>query len=438
MVLLKYVVLSIYGVPAFSWRYVGVKEAKRIFYALGVASLVLAIFRVGAAPIGGYFAFLVIPLGVLGVDFCLSFMGLAGVRILKRMQAEREERLKDKTLNPVKKLTLLIGAGRAGVLVAKEVEQNPHLGMTIAGFVDDDRLKIGEIIQGIKVLGSTKNLDVLVDKSHAEQAIITIASASGSAIRSIVERCKAISLPVKIIPGIHEILDGRVNLSRIREVTIDDLLGREAVKLDMETIGHFLSGKRVLITGAGGSIGSELCRQVARFKPECLVLVEQAENNLFRVHQELMREWPEVEVSPCICDVCDQRRVDVLFSRFEPQVVFHAAAHKHVPMMEWNPGEAVKNNVFGTKTIADAADRYRADAFVMISTDKAVNPSSIMGATKRAAEIYIQSLAVRSKTKYVAVRFGNVLGSAGSVIPTFQAQIRRGGPVTVTHPDMRR
>jgi FlaA1/EpsC-like NDP-sugar epimerase len=438
VVALKYVVLSLYGVPAFSWRYIGVKETKRIFVALLLPTALLVAIRLVLGPVGGSYRWMVIPLGALMMDFCLSFMGITGVRVLKRLDAERQERSRDQSLDRVKKRTLLIGAGRAGVLVAKEVEQNPHLGIAIAGFVDDDPLKVGEIIQGIKVIGRTKDLDALADKTRAEQAIITIASVQGSVIRRIVEICKAIPLPVKIIPGIHEIIGGRVNLSRIREVTIEDLLGRDAINLDMEAIGRFITGKRVLITGAGGSIGSELCRQLARFNPECLALVEQAENNLFRIHQELSREWPELEVSPCICDVCDKNRVEVIFAQCEPQVIFHAAAHKHVPMMEWNPGEAVKNNVFGTKTVADAADQFGAEAFVMISTDKAVNPSSIMGATKRAAEIYIQALAARSKTKFVAVRFGNVLGSAGSVIPTFQAQIRRGGPVTVTHPDMRR
>jgi FlaA1/EpsC-like NDP-sugar epimerase len=269
-------------------------------------------------------------------------------------------------------------------------------------------------------------------------AIITIAAAPGAAIRRIHAECEQIGLPVKIIPGIYEILKGTVNLSRLREVTIEDLLGRDAVELDMEAIESFLRGKRVLVTGAGGSIGSELCRQVARFGPSRLILAEQAENPLFYVHKELVEAGTGLDIAPCIVDICDSRRVDQLFARLRPQVVFHAAAHKHVPMMEWNPGEAIKNNVFGTKKVADAADRYGVEAFVMISTDKAVNPTSIMGASKRVAEIYVQSLAQRSQTKFVAVRFGNVLGSAGSVIPIFTQQIRKGGPVTVTHPDMTR
>jgi FlaA1/EpsC-like NDP-sugar epimerase len=221
-------------------------------------------------------------------------------------------------------------------------------------------------------------------------------------------------------------------------VTIEDLLGREAVELDLEAIGAFVSGKRVLITGAGGSIGSELCRQVGRFGPEQLIMVEQAENVLFEIHGELARTMTTLAATPCIADVCDSERLERIFARYKPQVVFHAAAHKHVPMMERNPGEAVKNNIFGTKKVADAAHRHGTRAFVLISTDKAVNPSSIMGATKRVAEIYCQALSKQSKTTFVAVRFGNVLGSAGSVVPIFKEQIEAGGPVTVTHPEMKR
>jgi FlaA1/EpsC-like NDP-sugar epimerase len=243
---------------------------------------------------------------------------------------------------------------------------------------------------------------------------------------------------VKIVPAMYDILDGKVKLSRIRDVSIDDLLGRETVKLETDLIERFIRGKRVLVTGAGGSIGSELCRQVARFSPEILILVERAEYHLFSIHGELLASDPELRTVPCLVDICEHDRLEALFQEHRPEVVFHAAAHKHVPMMEWNAGEAVRNNVFGTKEVADAADRHGAEAFVLISTDKAVNPSSVMGATKRVAEMYVQALSRRSETKYVAVRFGNVLGSTGSVIPTFQAQIAKGGPVTVTHPDMKR
>ena len=439
VVLFQYLLMTMFGVPRFAWRYVGLVEMKRILAALGIASAVLVGFRLGLVHVGGYARYVIIPLSVLAMNFVMAFMFITGTRVLRRILAERTERGQHaRETDVVAKRTLLIGAGRAGVMVAKEVSQNPNLGMDVVGFVDDDSVKIGTVIQGHRVLGDTASMGDLVAKHRVEQAIITIASASGSVIREIVARCERIPLPVQIIPGIYEILDGRVNLSRIRPVTIEDLLGREAVQLDVKAIGEFLTGKRVMVTGAGGSIGSEICRQVARFDPEKIVLVEQAENVLFDIHRELVRTAPGVPCVPCIADICDEKRVDELFTLHVPQVVFHAAAHKHVPMMEWNPGEAVKNNVFGTRVMADAADRLGAKAFVMISTDKAVNPTSIMGTSKRVAEIYVQGLSERSKTKFVAVRFGNVLGSAGSVIPIFKEQIASGGPVTVTHPDMQR
>jgi FlaA1/EpsC-like NDP-sugar epimerase len=290
------------------------------------------------------------------------------------------------------------------------------------------------------VLGTTYQLTELAERSGAKQVLITIANAPGSDIRRIKAACDEAHLPAKIIPGIYEIVGGQVNLSRIRSVSIEDLLGREAVHLEMEAIAGALAGKVVFVTGAGGSIGSELCRQIARFHPRQLVLVEQAENALFNIHRELlaMGEGLGARVVPAIGDVTDAARMEALFLKHRPQVVFHAAAHKHVPMMEWNPGEAVRNNVFGTRCVADLADKYGVAEFVMISTDKAVNPTSVMGASKRTAELYIQTLSQKSQTRFVAVRFGNVLGSAGSVIPIFQEQIARGGPVTVTHPDMKR
>ncbi len=439
VVLLKYLLLVTFGVPNFSWRYISLKEAQKIFAAIAIASAVLVVLRLGLVHLGGRSRYVVIPLGILGMDFILAFFGIAGSRVLRRIQAESSERTeRSRASSVIDRRTLLIGAGQAGVLVAKEVTQNPGLGIKVVGYVDDDTRKIGTIIQGHKILGDTASLTELARDKKIEQAIITIAAAPGSEIRRIVKLCESISLQVKIIPGLYEILDGKVNLSRIREVTIEDLLGREAVQLDLDAIGEFISGKRVLVTGAGGSIGSELCRQAGRFGPEQLILVEQAENPLFEIHRELSQAWPGLDAVPCIADICDKKRIDKIFSEWKPNVVFHAAAHKHVPMMEQNPGEAVKNNVFGTKIVADAADKYHTEAFVMISTDKAVNPTSIMGTSKRVAEIYIQALSKKSDTTFVAVRFGNVLGSAGSVIPIFKEQIQKGGPVTVTHSEMKR
>ncbi|MBN2803617.1 MAG: polysaccharide biosynthesis protein [Deltaproteobacteria bacterium] len=439
VIILQYLLLSMFGVPRFAWRYVGLRESKSIFYALLIATSILVAMRLGFVNVGGYAKFVIIPLGVLAMDFIMAFLGITGVRVIRRIVSEGVERDSGKraNLSQIEK-TLLIGAGRAGVMVAKEIDQNPGLGMKIVGYVDDDPIKTGTIIQGHRILGDTASLLSIMEQTEATQAIISIASANGPSIRKIVDECKKVELPVKIIPGIYEILGGKVNLSRIREVTIDDLLGREAVNLDREAIAAFLKNKTVMVTGAGGSIGSEACRQIALFNPAKLILLEQAENALFFIHKELTGNFPELNIIPCIADVADIHRLDEVFNTYKPQVIFHAAAHKHVPMMEWNPGEAVKNNVFGTKNVVDASDKHNVETFVMISTDKAVNPTSIMGTTKRCAEIYVQAKSSASKTKFVAVRFGNVLGSNGSVIPIFKEQIAKGGPVTVTHKDMKR
>jgi FlaA1/EpsC-like NDP-sugar epimerase len=441
VVVLQYGILTGFGVPRFAWSYVGLREMRRIVSALATSagSLFVIRFLAGQMQHRYYFAgYAFVPGGVIVIDFSLAVLAVAGVRVLRRILAERGGGTLRGRKAIVEQRTLLIGAGQAGVAIAREIGKHPELGIRAVGFVDDDARKIGTEIQGLPVLGSTAKLKEIVRRSGAEQSIITISNANGKDIRRIRQLCVEQGLPVKIVPGMFDILDGTVQLSRIRDVSIDDLLGRDVVSLDTDLIGRFLQGKRVVVTGAGGSIGSELCRQVARFGPESLILLEQAEFSLFSIHEELSLSHPSLRTIPCIADVCDGSRVDAVFSTHRPQVVFHAAAHKHVPMMEWNPGEAIKNNVFGTKEVADAADRHSAEAFVLISTDKAVNPSSVMGATKRIAETYVQALSHRSKTKYLAVRFGNVLGSTGSVIPTFKAQIARGGPVTVTHPEMKR
>jgi FlaA1/EpsC-like NDP-sugar epimerase len=323
-------------------------------------------------------------------------------------------------------------------LVAREVDKRPDLGISVVGFVDDDRRMVGTIVHGIRVWGQLDQLPALAARLGAEQVLVTIANVEPHVLRRVVKRCEAAHLPTKILPALYQVIDEQSGIGRLRDVSIEDLLGRESVRLDMGLIGTFLREKRVLVTGAGGSIGSELCRQVARFHPKSLILVERSEFALFTIHQELLKSHADLNIVPRICDVCDNDRLETVFSSDEPQIVFHAAAHKHVPMMEWNAGEAIKNNVFGTKAVADACDRHTCEAFVLISTDKAVNPTSVMGASKRVAEIYVQARSVHSNTKYVVVRFGNVLGSTGSVVPTFKAQIAAGGPVTVTHPEMTR
>jgi FlaA1/EpsC-like NDP-sugar epimerase len=439
----QYGVMLAFGVPRSVWRYVGLREAVRIFGAAGAAALCLGVVRLGAGVffdiVLGPAQYAAVPLGVIAMDAVLVAIGISGVRIARRLQMEAVESRRRSNAGP-KVATLLIGAGQAGVMVAREIENRPDLGIKPVGFIDDDPNKVGSVVHGLRVLGSTAELKALAAKHAAAQVLITIANAPGPAIRAIKKACDEAQLPAKIIPGIYEIVGGQVNLSRIRNVSIEDVLGRDAVTLEMDAIARDLKSRTVMVTGAGGSIGSELCRQIMRFQPSKLLLVEQAENALFNIHRELVANDPRLDgvLKPCIGDICDAGRMEALFREHRPSIVFHAAAHKHVPMMEWNPTEAVRNNVFGTRSVADLSDRFGVERFVMISTDKAVNPTSVMGASKRCAELYVQSLSARSKTRFAAVRFGNVLGSAGSVIPIFQEQIEKGGPVTVTHPDMKR
>jgi FlaA1/EpsC-like NDP-sugar epimerase len=436
VVLLTYAGLAAFGVPRMSWRYIGIGDVGRIFVATSATTSLFVLVRVLSRFVSIH-AVVVIPLGVLAMNFVLAFLALVGIRALRRVQGEASER-KRQAEGAENHRVLLIGAGEAGVLVARELARRPDLGLRPVGFLDDDALKIGTMIGGIPVLGSPKDLARIAEHKHVQRVLITIANAPGEQIRRISELCRDARLETKIIPGIYEIVGDKVNLSRIREVAIEDLLGREPVQLDEEVVSSSIRGRIVLVTGAGGSIGSELCRQVARFGPSRLVLVERFENALFEIHRELVRTFPGVLIEPAIADLCDERRMTQLFESTKPELVFHAAAHKHVPMMEWNPGEAVKNNVGGTRTLANLSARYGVHRFVLVSTDKAVNPTSVMGATKRVSEIYVQALSRTTATRFVTVRFGNVLGSSGSVVPIFRQQIANGGPVTVTHPDMLR
>lgn len=440
VMVVQYACLAALGVPSFAWRYIGLREVTRIFLALVIASGFAVIARLVSGDIAArvfpHAEYFLIPFGVILIDFSLAFLGITGVRVVRRLLAERTAN-QQRGPTPEPRRILLIGAGQAGLMVAKELAQRPDLGLKPVAFVDDAPTKRGLVVHGIPVLGTTAEIPEIAARKNVKDALITIAQAPGRDIRRIRDLCVDHGLTTKIIPGIYEIVGGHVNLSRIREVGIEDLLGREPVELDASAVSEELRGRVVMVTGAGGSIGSELCRQVLPFSPARLVLVERAENALFDIHRELARSG-SIDVAPCVADVGDRDRMQALFVQHRPDVVFHAAAHKHVPMMEWNPGEAVKNNVLGTVTLADLAVDHGVDAFVMISTDKAVNPTSVMGVSKRTAELYAQSLAQRAKTRFVTVRFGNVLGSAGSVIPIFKEQISRGGPVTVTHPDMQR
>jgi FlaA1/EpsC-like NDP-sugar epimerase len=437
VVLLQFTVLLLTGVYSFVWKYVGLAEVKAFIMSALISALPLVLLRFGLP--GKYWSWQV-PISVIFMDTMLAFGGVLGVRVLRRAMYERYEKRRKELQSgkEPKRRVLMIGAGRAGVMAVKEIQGRADIDLDVRGFVDDDLRKQGSVIHRVKVLGTPDDLPRLVRAHDIDHVVITIAQASRNELRRVVEICEKIPVKVRIIPGLYEILQGRVEVSRIRDVQIEDLLGREQVRLDEEGMQRFLAGKTVLVTGAGGSIGSELARQIARFNPTSLLLVERAEFALFNIDRELREAWPDLSIVPLTVDVCDETRMRSIFSTYDPQVVVHAAAHKHVPLMECNPTEAIKNNVFGTRRLGEMAGRFGVEAFVLISTDKAVRPTSMMGASKRVAELVIQDLDSRYETRYVAVRFGNVIGSAGSVIPIFREQIRKGGPVTVTHPEMMR
>jgi FlaA1/EpsC-like NDP-sugar epimerase len=440
VIAIEYGFLAVTGVPHFSWRYIGLREAMRILGATVAGTATFVVLRVLAGAATGWVLahHAILPYGVIAINLPLAFMAISGVRIMRRITSERAE-LRSRGVESTKAIpTLLIGAGQSGLMIAKELRVRPELGIRPLGFLDDDLDKHGTILHGIRVLGSIADVQRIAATYSAQQAIIAISNAPGETVRAISVACAAAGLEVKIVPGLYKLVGGQLNLTRMRNVAIEDLLRRAPVALDDAAIGADLRDRVVLVTGAGGSIGSELCRQVSSFGPKELVLVERNENALFEIHRELSASHPELTFVPCVADIGDEPRLREVFSARRPEVVFHAAAHKHVPMMEWNPGEAIKNNVLGTRRLADVAHSFDCRSFVMISTDKAVNPTSVMGATKRAAEIYVQALAARSKTRFVTVRFGNVLGSNGSVVPIFREQIERGGPITITHPEMRR
>ena len=372
--------------------------------------------------------------GILMLDMFMTIMLLSGVRMTVRLY--HEEFFSER--RGTARRFLIVGAGNAGEALLREMLRRKDSQYEVVGFVDDDPAKRDMEINGIPVLGTVDDLPAVCKKQNIDEIAIAIPTATRKQLRRVVQVCQGTKTRFSTVPSLTDIAEGKFQVSQMRDVEINDLLGREVVNLEMDKIELFLKDKVILVTGAGGSIGSEMCRQVCVFKPRQLLLVEQAENPLFFIERELIKSYPQASLECIIADITDKARVEQVFSRYRPQVVIHAAAHKHVPLMEQNPGEAIKNNIIGTRTIADAADAFGAECFVMISTDKAVNPTSIMGTSKRVAEMYIQDLNKTSKTHFVTVRFGNVLGSNGSVIPIFKQQIAAGGPVTVTHPEMRR
>lgn len=378
-----------------------------------------------------YIVHITLPRSVVAMSWALIILLIGFTRFTWRMYVQNQKRNGRK---PGRK-ALIVGAGDAGAMVARELK-NHDSDLEPIGFVDDDNSKQGQQLLGLTVLGARDKLPQLVQRHGVEEIIIAMPSVGGGVIRELVDICKATGARLQILPGVYEIIDGKVSVNHIREVQLEDLLGREPVKVNLEEMARYLEGQAVMVTGAGGSIGSELCRQIAGFKPDKLILLGHGENSIHKIWLELQNLHPDLNLNIQIADVRDKLKIERVFKEQRPKAVFHAAAHKHVPLMEMHPGEAVKTNVFGTMNVASNASRYGVGTFVMISTDKAVNPTSVMGATKRIAEIIVQKMCRESNTRFTAVRFGNVLGSNGSVVPIFKEQIARGGPVTITHPDM--
>jgi FlaA1/EpsC-like NDP-sugar epimerase len=432
--IIKPLVYRRFGLYKRVWAYASIPEMRLIVIAVSTASLLVVLIVV---LINYLFPIRYFSRSVLAIDWLISIFMVGAVRFAERMLVEVQSTgrsLKKEEIGQV----LVVGAGDAGALVVRELQKNPQLNLTPVAFLDDDPEKQGHQIHGVPVAGYLTDLEREIDSRSIGEVLIAIPSAPGSVVRRVAEACLRKNIPSRTMPGIYELIGGHVSVNRLREVEISDLLRREPVSIDGERVGSSLRGKRVLVTGAGGSIASELCRQIARWDPSEMVLVGHGENSIFEILLELEEDFPSLIVKAVIADVRHLIRLKQVFKEHSPQVVFHAAAHKHVYLMEINVEEAVTNNILGTRNVVDAAIEMDVERLVMISTDKAVCPTSVMGATKRIAELIILDAARRSGRTFSVVRFGNVLGSRGSVVPLFKRQIARGGPVTITHPDAER
>ena len=419
------VVFFLLRMYATMWSVAGIREAGHIVGACGLASLL---------QIAGM---LMLEMKVPRSYFVLSFMALSAGEGLVRLSYRilTAIRLPGEKMKEGSRI-LIAGAGTSGAVILKEIMTSQYAQGHVVCFVDDDKNKVGKFLHGVPIAGKRENIPMLVEKYGVDEIYIAMPSAPAKDRKELIEICRETGCKVKILPGIYQLLNGEVSVGKLREVEIEDLLGREPVQVNLDEILDYVRGKVVLVTGGGGSIGSELCRQIAGHQPRQLVVFDVYENNAYDLQQELRDRFPELNLVVLIGSVRNTHRMESVFAKYRPEIVYHAAAHKHVPLMEDSPNEAIKNNVFGTYKTARAADKYGAKRFVLISTDKAVNPTNIMGASKRMCEMVIQMMNARSKTDFVAVRFGNVLGSNGSVIPLFKKQIAQGGPVTVTHPEI--
>jgi FlaA1/EpsC-like NDP-sugar epimerase len=432
-ILVKPVVYYLFGLYRKLWAYASTSELILISTAVTVASAVFS-----AITLTLYITrILNFPRATLLIDWLLSLVGIGGLRFAIRLLAEG--RAASKKPQPRKASNVLvIGAGSAGALVVREMQKNPQLGLHPVGYLDDNPTKQKHQIHGVSVVGKITDLGRVLDHRRVDEVIMAIPSGGGNIVRLVTDVCRLKGVPFRTMPGLFELIGGKVSVNRLREVDITDLLRREPTQIQNQLVGSALSGKRVLITGAGGSIGSEISRQVARWGPQMLILLGHGENSIFEAMLELREDFPTLPIQLVIADIRDKPRIHSVFSDFHPQVVFHTAAHKHVPLMESNIEDAVTNNIVGTKNVVQAAHAIGAERLVLISTDKAVRPANVMGATKRIAEMVVLEAARRTGHAYSVVRFGNVLGSRGSVVPLFKRQIAHGGPVTVTHPDMKR
>ena len=438
VILIQFSTLFLVGAYSILWRYVSIEDLKAFLASAVISGSILIALRFLLNLTD--FTLWQVPISVIMIDTVLGFGGLLGLRVIRRFLYELGD--KKGTLassrRVKRKAALLVGAGRMGATLVKDLSGRLDAELDIRGFVDDDPRKRGGSVSGIKVLGTSHDLPRLVDEIGIEQVVIAIDHAQGRDIRRILDVCASIPVKAQIVPSLNEIAHGRVSVSRVRDVQIEDLLGREPVELDDRNLHEFLTDKTVMVTGAGGSIGSELVRQIIDYRPKAILLVERAEFLLFNIARELESSEQDLDFVPLIADIGDEPRMREIFHRYRPEVIFHAAAHKHVPLMETNACEAVKNNILATRALGRLAGESGTGDFVLISTDKAVNPTSIMGASKRVAEIVVQELNQVYETNYTAVRFGNVLGSAGSVVPIFKEQIEKGEPITVTDREMTR
>jgi FlaA1/EpsC-like NDP-sugar epimerase len=438
VVVLKLIVFYMLGLCHVSWRRVSFGDLTALLWAATLTMLILATIDSLFLSTGRIPSVKRVPRSVILLDWASTILLVGGMRTLWRSFYEELRPLFSKT--PTKS-ALIIGASQAGELLARNLKAASNSAYHIVGFLDDDTALHGNRFSGIEVLGGIDRASLEVARRRVDEVLVQSGTLTGKRFRRLFDECTEAGATVKVIPAIDELLgekNGEQKHVRLREVEIKDLLRREPIRLDDTAVARLVAGRTVMVTGAGGSIGSEICRQVLRYHPAKLLLVERGENSLFLVEQEFARLDPRPPFEPLIADIADEDRIDQIMADYKPAVIFHAAAHKHVPMMEWNPAEAIKNNCLGTRTLARLADKHGVAAFVSISTDKAVHPTSVMGCSKLIAERYVQALSKESQTKFIVVRFGNVLASNGSVVPIFQDQIRRGGPITVTHPDIER